>query len=173
MNRVNIIPFEIFKRPVHNHPAIKDQLLESIRSMGINSLSDDEQKIFNTDWNLPADVPRPYGGFVQDVFAKHFLAFAQEFKYTRCELASYWFQQYAKGDFHGIHCHSECNVSSVYYVTLSSDNPKTTFVYRDKKYSFDVKEGDICTFPSFLRHGSSPNQSNEIKTVISMNVNIL
>lgn len=167
------IPCEVFKRPVSEHSILQDQLLQAIRSMGINSVSDKEQRIYNTDWNVPLEIPRPYTRFVQEVFDDHFRAYAEEFHYTRCELVSYWYQQYAKGDFHGIHCHAECNLSSIYYITLAAENPKTTFVYRDQEYTFDVKEGDIITFPSFLRHLSPPNQSDQIKTVISMNVNVI
>ena len=171
--RVTTIPCEVFKRPVYNHSVIQGQLLQAIQSMGINSISDEGQKITHTDWNIPLEIPRPYTKLVQEVFDDHFRAFAQEFHYTECDLVGYWFQQYAKGDFHSVHCHAECNLSSIYYVTLTAENPKTTFIYRDQEYAFDIREGDMITFPSFLRHQSPPNQSDQIKTVISMNVNVI
>ena len=177
MNRVNIIqtniPLEFFKSSVENHVEIKQSLLDSILLMGIKEYVDENQKIYNTDWNIPNSVERKYSFFLKEAFRDHFEKFCKVFDYTECSPVNYWFQQYQKGDYHGTHCHGESNFSCVYYVDLTEKNPKTTFVYRDKEYSFDVKEGDILTFPSYLRHHSPPNQSNEIKTVISMNVNVL
>jgi hypothetical protein len=165
------IPCELFKTSVTNHSIIKEKILGAIKSMGSFSFIDNHQSISNTDWHLSQSVNRPYVEFIIDIFDEHNKKFIKEFNYTKYSILNFWFQQYKKGDFHPMHAHGNASYSCVYYVELSEDNPKTTFVQRNKEYTFDVKEGDILTFPSCLLHSSPPNKSDKVKTIISFNLN--
>ena len=81
-----------------------------------------------------------------------------------------WYQQYKKGDYHGWHRHPNNTFSNVYYVSLPKNSASTSFRYSGKEFEINVKEGQILTFPSYLEHCSKPNPSDQIKTVISFNL---
>jgi uncharacterized RmlC-like cupin family protein len=84
-----------------------------------------------------------------------------------------WFQQYYKNSQHGWHTHSS-NFTSVYYLELENDAPKTKIVnaFNQKEIiELNVVEGDIVIFPSFVIHQGPKNISNNRKTIISYNTN--
>lgn len=167
------IPLNFFVTKVSNHASVKKEILEAIDSQGIYSFKNDGQEISNTDWHLSSEFNRPYIDIARPIISNHMNLLKEHFGYDVIILENYWFQQYKKGDFHGEHTHNGCTFSSVYYVSLDSKNPKTTFKYLGKDYSFDIEEGSIISFPSFLVHSSPPNETDHIKTVISFNLNAI
>jgi uncharacterized RmlC-like cupin family protein len=82
-------------------------------------------------------------------------------------LSNYWFQQYENGDYHGTHVH-DTPFSSVYYIELPGESPRTTLKLFGKEYQIEVQEGDILTFPGFIPHESKENK-NTRKTIIAFN----
>ena len=60
-------------------------------------------------------------------------------------------------------------------MNLNDKNYNTEFYDTTKKQKFtlDVKEGDIVVFPSFIPHRSPAIVTNDRKTIISCNVNLL
>jgi ectoine hydroxylase-related dioxygenase (phytanoyl-CoA dioxygenase family) len=47
------------------------------------------------------------------------------------------------------------------------------FEYMGEEFQIDVKEGDYVVFPSMLKHCSKPNETQERKTIIALNINVL
>jgi cupin superfamily acireductone dioxygenase involved in methionine salvage len=159
---------------VQEHSAMKQTILEAIKSMGTHSLIEPQynQEIFNTDYHLSAKVRRHYIHLMQPIVIKH-LAKASEILSSTINAnlisTSIWFQQYEKNNYHGWHWHEEAQYSSVYYLDLPEDASYTTFKYLDEEYEVAVSEGDILTFPSCICHCSKLNKSDKVKTVISFN----
>ena len=78
---------------------------------------------------------------------------------------TYWFQQYRQGSSFGWHSHNS-HWAMVYYVELPEMTEATEFLNFG---TFDVKEGDIIFFPTFLNHRAPEIKSNLRKTIISTN----
>jgi hypothetical protein len=173
MNNVTIVEGKcpIFIIKVKDHQLIKDDILNSISSMGKHSMVTKHQSISNSDWYIPRDRERPYLSIIHSVIENHSKILVDILKANNIQLLNVWFQQYEKGDFHTWHTHSSCIFSNVYYVDLDSQNPKTSFRVLGQEIEVDVEEGNIVTFPSFIEHCSKVNQSNNTKTVISFNSN--
>jgi hypothetical protein len=159
-----------FIRPVKNHNEIKSKILDSIKGMGEFSIRTGINNISNTDWHLAAGFNRPYHQIIESSVSDHVTALKDKFKYNDAKIGNYWFQQYAKGDYFDWHVHDGCMFSNVYYVDLQGSTPKTTFSLGGEEFCIDSEEGSILTFPSFLIHRSGSNQSDNVKTVISFNV---
>ena len=83
-----------------------------------------------------------------------------------------WFQWYETNDYHDWHTHPKCHFTSIYYLNLPNKNIKTSIKDFDNFKNFDIKEGQILTFPSFWSHKSPPNNFEEAKIIISFNTNI-
>ena len=95
-------------------------------------------------------------------------------------LDNMWYQTEYKGQNHELHNHGIIGWSSVLYVNY---NPKvhsatkflSPFGYGAgtggmiQRYQPDVKEGDFIIFDSNIMHEALPNQSDEKRTIISMN----
>lgn len=168
------VPILIYK--VKNHNKLKDVILYNIDKMGNHSLNEkfNEHKqascISNTDWHLDSNLFRPYYDTICPIIKNNINVLKRKLK-LNCDLnlVNYWFQQYQNGDYHEWHNHYGY-YSSIYYVELPKDSVKTTFKIMDKKYEFEVTEGDIISFPSMLYHKSKPNKSNKRKTIVSFNL---
>jgi len=95
-------------------------------------------------------------------------------------LDAMWYQTEYKGQKHDIHNHGTIGWSSVLYVNY---NPKvhtaTKFLSpfgfgagtggMVQRYQPDVKEGDFIIFDSNIMHEALPNESDEKRTIISLN----
>jgi cupin superfamily acireductone dioxygenase involved in methionine salvage len=169
MKQINI-NCPLFISNVTNHTQIKNDILQSISSMGSFSYRETINNITNTDWHLNNNYSRKYFEIVKPVLYNHIDLVKKTLGYKTLDIINYWFQQYYPGDYHGWHNHGKCVFSNVYYVDLAETSPKTQFKLGDTEFYVDVSEGDIITFPSFLAHQSPINQSSFVKTVIAFNV---
>ncbi len=83
-----------------------------------------------------------------------------------------WYQIYEanSGDYHGWHDHMPNPfLSNIWYLEL----PKgygTEFKVKNKIIKPKVKTGDLIVFPPNILHRSPPNNSNEIKSIVSFNL---
>ena len=87
--------------------------------------------------------------------------------------SSSWYQRYSKSDTHSWHDHAyNSTLSLIYYLELPKGTPGTEFLdpFSGCVHSPKVKEGDVLMFPSFVGHRSPENKSDQIKTIISMNL---
>ena len=67
------------------------------------------------------------------------------------------------------------NLSLVYYIELDNKDKSTEFYdsVKKEKFQLDVKEGDIVVFPSFIPHRSPKIVTDNRKTIISCNINLI
>jgi hypothetical protein len=176
MMQTNFLPMPVFITKFEKHQEIKDKVLSEINSTQKNSLTNNCERISNTDWNLK--LKSPYIDTISPLIFETIDNLKNNLKLTNLHtsynlaLINCWFQQYENGDYHRWHAHIDSFYSSVYYVELPEDGAKTTFLILDKEYEFDVKEGDILSFPGTIFHCSKPNISQKRKTIISFNISI-
>ena len=168
------VPVETFFyiTQVEEHEIVKPKILEAISQLGINPGPKEEYNshITNTDWHLPPNLQREYFKICFPLFSNHFNQIKNNYGWWYHEqLKNYWFQQYEKGDWHGMHIHNNCLFSSVYYLELPDGSSKTTFKTPQRTFEVEIKEGEIITFPSIFFHESRENKSEKRKTVVSAN----
>jgi len=169
------IPSTFIVTKIENHQDIKKQILDAISSMPINSFEDNFSKIYNTDFYLDKKIHRPYVDFINPIVNQVFNNVLHHLNldkkhYSKHANIQCWFQQYSKNDYHKKHIHPHCSFSNIYYIDLDTNNPKTSFHFRDTKAEAEIKEGDVLTFSSNIPHESKPNLSDKIKTIISWNL---
>lgn len=157
----------------HNH--VKDSLLDMISNADFKPCIDQgcETNITKTDWDNAENFKRSWVQFLNEYLLNELLEMYKECGYDGFTLHEIWFQQYLKNSSHGWHTHSS-NFTSVYYLELPSNSPKTQLVTPFDQTTIievDVTEGDILIFPSFVLHRAPPNLSNNRKTIISFNTN--
>ena len=89
------------------------------------------------------------------------------------DMNDFWFQQYVTGDAHGWHIHSQ-NFTGVYYLELpENDDNETKILSGNEMITPEVKEGDICLFPSFAIHSAPKITSTKRKTILSYNFDMM
>ena len=148
-----------------NHKKHKTILLDLINKMPANPYKD----VSKTDWNLPKDTERKYIDYFYYHIAHNIMAQQQKyFKAKKWEIINGWFQQYEAKSSHKYHTHPNVNFTNVYFLELPDFQFKTLIKIKDKEYEYEVKEGQIITFPAHLLHTSPPNGDLR-KTVIAFN----
>lgn len=169
------VPCSFFKTVVKNHKEIKDTILNEINKIGIHSVYNCEERLYNTDFYIDVNTKRVFkqnlSNIILPIIQSHNTALSKKIDVKDIELDNYWYQQYKKNDFHKWHLHRFCVYSNVYYVNLDQSSSRTTFKHLGIEFSIEMEEGEILTFPSFYLHCSHPNQSDNIKTVIAFNTN--
>ena len=89
------------------------------------------------------------------------------------DMNDFWFQQYVTGNAHGWHIHSQ-NFTGVYYLELpENDDNETKILSGNEMITPEVKEGDICLFPSFAIHSAPKITSTKRKTILSYNFDMM
>ena len=89
------------------------------------------------------------------------------------DMNDFWFQQYVTGNAHGWHIHSQ-NFTGVYYLELpENDDNETKILSGNEMLTPEVKEGDICLFPSFAIHSAPKITSTKRKTILSYNFDMM
>ena len=160
---------------VDNFNEHKNKLINLINKIPETSIKEQKQKISHTDWQIPKTMKREY---LEYFFKKIFKNFAKnichKFDAQSIEVINMWFQIYKKGDFHNLHRHANAHFTNVFFVNLPNKNLKTK-IYSLEKNIIDVsiEEGDILSFPGFLKHESLINTYEEEKIIISFNINLI
>lgn len=157
---------DIFK--VENFQEHKPKLLQLISDMIITNDIHLNEKGYYYDFNLP-DVPRTYYKLFRDLIKPS--VYKLEDKYG-LELTNYgnpWFQQYEQGSDFGWHQHNS-HFALVFYVELPEMTESTEFLNFGQ---FNVEEGDIIVFPTFLVHRSPKIVSDQRKTIIATNLEFM
>lgn len=175
MQKTHLDCFYVIKN-LDQHEQIKQSLLSKINQADYKPCIDTEceTNITKTDWHLSKDFTRPWVQFLNQYLLDEMLEIYKSVGYDGFTLHEIWFQQYAQSSSHGWHTHSS-NFTSVYYLDLPDDAPKTQLVHPyDQKniITLNVEEGDIVVFPSFVLHRAPPNKAQDLKTIISYNTNI-
>jgi len=154
---------------VPSHKKHKTILLDLIDKMPNNSYNN----ISKTDWNLPKDFERKYLDYFYSAIAINIMnKLKKYFKVQTWKINNGWFNQYNTNSFHEYHTHPQTNFTNVYFIELPDPHFKTAIKIRDKEYEYNIKEGQIITFPGHIVHSSKSN-GDKRKTVISFNCDFL
>ena len=165
--------YNIYK--VNNFKEHKNKLINLINKIPKTYLKDQKQKISHTDWQIPKTMKREYFEyFLKNIFEDFVKNLCYKFDVQSIELINLWFQIYKKGDFHNLHRHANSHFTNVFFINLPNKNLKTK-IYSLEKNIIDVsiEEGDILSFPGFLKHESLINPYEEEKIIISFNINLI
>ena len=106
--------------------------------------------------------------------------FKKDAKLNIMNVGEVWFQQYYKTQFHSPHNHGNCGYSSVTYIKFDKNKHiPTIFIapFTDPRGNLiefvpEVDEGHIIFFPSMITHYVQPNKSNDIRIILSFNINL-
>lgn len=151
---------------VENFQEYKPKLLQLVSDMIITNDIQLNEKGYYYDFNIPK-APRTY----LDLFAECIKPSIKqvEEKYgleVKSFIGNPWFQQYEQGSDFGWHQHGG-HWAVVFYVELPEMTESTEFLNYGQ---FNVKEGDVIFFPTFLVHRSPKIISNQRKTIIATNI---
>ena len=134
-----------------------------------------ESTIGKLDWFRSKDFEnRPWVNLCWDmVTSKLNSKIYKQYGLNGIDMNDFWFQQYVTGDAHGWHVHSQ-NFTGVYYLELPEDDDNETKVLSgNEMLTPEVKEGDICLFPSFAIHSAPKITSTKRKTILSYNFDMM
>ena len=158
------------------HEELKDLVLAAINEQKeFEHLieTEDSVDITRCDWTTSRwDYNRKWFQLLQPYWHDHMTSVSKELGYEFFKLKEIWFQQYEQSSHHGWHVHGS-NWTNVYYLELPTDSPKTEYISpytQTDIHTFDIKEGDILTFPSLVIHRAPINLSKGRKTIISWNM---
>tara|TARA_R100001530_G_scaffold74962_1_gene52726 strand:+ start:4 stop:537 length:534 start_codon:yes stop_codon:yes gene_type:complete len=160
--------------PVKDHLKHKKNLLKLIDSFEKSNdvRGDDHSSDYVVLQEAFREIKRPY----LEYFYKHMIDDVLKnvgddlglYPYTG-QVHNAWFQRYNKTDTHTWHNHRSCHFTNCYFLELPNIKYKTEIVDRfNKVIEYEAQEGDVITFPAWLKHRSPPNMDKK-KTVISFN----
>jgi hypothetical protein len=153
----------IFK--VEQHDQYKDLLLNSIDEMVANNNIGLNEKGYLYDFNIPK-APRTYKSLTKGLLHPYIEEIAELYGLHNADTGIWWFQQYFQNSDFGWHHHNG-HWACVYYLELPEMSETTEFLNYGQ---FNVQEGDVIFFPTFLVHRSPAIKSWQRKTVIATNV---
>ena len=166
-------PVRINKFKEHND--LKDKLLAAIAEQPEHGhMTAPNSDIVKCDWDTSRyDPNRQWLQILNNPLYTHLDKWNNDMGYSSYGITEIWFQQYAHLGKHAWHTHSS-NFTNVYYVNLPNGGGQTEWINPMTKqvHIFDVTEGDIITFPSWVVHRAPQNDSTEVKTIISWNLDV-
>jgi hypothetical protein len=162
----------ILVNTVKNHEEHKKTLLKLIGDF--ERLHDTKDYTnCSTDFNISQDIERDY----LDYFHLHILddvieSISKQLGLAPCEwdVLMAWFQQYNQSNVHSWHNHAYTQFTNCYFLELPDASHKTEILdINGNILEYDAKEGDIITFPAWMKHRSKPHEGEQ-KTVIAFNL---
>ena len=170
-----LITFPVIIKKFNEHEILKQKLLSAInQQQEFEPLTTPNQNIVRCDWVTSRhDKNREWVKIINNDLHKHLEEWCNTLRYEYFEIHEMWFQQYTTGGKHAWHTHGD-NFTNVYYLDLPHDSSQTEWIgpVTGNIHTFDVSEGDIISFPSWLIHRAPINSSNKVKTIISWNMEV-
>jgi len=159
------LPDHVHIFSVEDHDYWKPKLLSSIDQMKADNNIEINKAGYYYDFNIPK-APRTYKTLLNNILLSPIEEINSIYGLQVTKTSPAWFQQYLQGSDFGWHQHNY-HWAIIYYIELPDVKEATEFL---KYGQFDVKEGDILFFPTFLVHRSPIIKSNLRKTIISCNI---
>ena len=159
------LPNHIHIFNVEQHDEYKPLLLNSIQQMIHDNNIQANSEGYYYDYNIPK-TPRLYENLMDTLLYPHLCELEELYGIAFDKRSVYWFQQYLQSSDFGWHQHGG-HWAMVYYLELPEMSEATEFLNYGQ---FNVKEGDVIFFPTFLIHRSPTIISNQRKTIIATNV---
>jgi hypothetical protein len=159
---------EIFKIP-YSHYSIDNW--EEKKSKILDQL--DDKFTDYGDYELP-----PYESIVRQNISNELIDFSSYLDFP-LSIMCMWYERSKRSHRHPVHNHGGAGFSAVMYVEFNPEVHESTVLYSPygnpftgalMSYRPDVKEGDIIFFPSSFLHEARPNESDEVRTIISFNM---
>ena len=170
------LEFPILVTKFKKHLELKEKLLKSIDQGPGSAVFDSFDSISKTDWNIGAEIHRPYLDILSTPLLDHLKEAYLPLNSSGFQIHNFWFQQYKENSTHDWHTHQASQFTNIYYLELPKTAPKTEFLNPlnfDEVIKIDAEEGDIVTLPSFIFHRSPPVNGDIRKTIISFNISLL
>lgn len=164
-NSTGRLPDHIHIVSVPNHEELKKRILFSIDCMIDDNDFELNEKGYYYDFDKP-NIKRLYDQDFKQAAAYGIKELEYRYGLQLNKFGTSWFQQYFQDSGFGWHQH-DGHWAVVYYVELPDPSEATEFLNYG---TFDVKEGDIIFFPTFLVHRSPPITSNKRKTIVAANI---
>lgn len=157
------------------HREIKSNLLHLIEKESFDGNSNENDQISATDFFVKDNMKYEYYQFIKPLIAEHMTEVFRGFEVQGFAIGNMWAQQYNLNDTHHWHIHGSCHFTNVYLIELPNNELTTEIRSLDGNslLEYTAVEGDIITFPSYLYHRSPKNTTEQRKTVISFNMNLL
>ena len=153
---------------IKEHKRVKAKLMKQIAAMPEEKLS----TVSKTDWHLPSTTKRTYQNTFLKLILPYMDNFAKKYHCKEWEMHNFWFHQYDKYSGFDWHVHGGCNFSNVYFLNLPNKKTHTEILdINSKLIKLEINEGDLLTFPGYLRH-RSPAIKKLSKTIIAFNTSI-
>ena len=171
-----IIDSFCFINEIKEHKINKKNLLNLIKKIPLNSVKDNSAHINHSDWNLPRDNERrQYLELFYEIVRPYMDTMMKKLHSSEWDIQNGWFQQYKTNDKHTWHSHPYTNFSNIYFLEMPEKQMQTQFfdMITEKIITFNVKEGDLLTFPAFMIHRSDEIKNKKRKTIISFNSNFI
>lgn len=150
---------------VKEHDYYKPLLLKCIQQMITDNNIEPNSKGYLYDFDI-AEARRPYKKLMDQMLYPYIEDVGEMYGVSHLKTSTYWFQQYFQNTDFGWHTH-QAHWACVYYLELPEMTEATEFLNYGQ---FNVKEGDVIFFPTFLVHRSPIIKSNQRKTVIATNI---
>ena len=99
-------------------------------------------------------------------------------------IANSWVNIYPTGSYVSEHLHNGCYLSAVLFLQTPEEcgdfylldpleyHKINSIGKEDTKHKFKPEEGRFILFPSYLKHGSLPNESKDDRIILSLNIKI-
>ena len=155
---------------IKNYKEINSKILSLIDKIPNNPIFEEKDNIIHSDYNLPKNFKREYLEYFSEIIKPYFEELCLKLHTKKIQITGAWFSQYIKNGTHSWHAHQECNLTNVYFVELPHKSLGTEILNYDR---LDLNEGDLLTFPAHFYHRSPLNISDNRKTIISFNSNVL
>ena len=162
----------IIVNTVKDHLSHKKTLLKLIDDFeGLHDtrvVSDVEN--ISSDWETPKEVKKEYlEYFFNNVISETMDSISQTLGLSSWTADDAWYQRYSEQGTHDWHNHGKTQFANSYFLELPDSTYKTEIVGSNGEIiEYDAKEGDVVTFPAWLKHRSKPN-GKERKTIIAFN----
>lgn len=171
--KIHNINSPVFIKSLPRHADVKEELINVIRSGMEFSIRDSKISVTNSDYHLAPDFFRIVGPKYWAIFFPEARAYLNEMATAlgldEWSISKYWYQEYRQGDYQPWHTHPGTMLTNVYYLSLPEGSMKTTLSISGVETELEVKEGDIITIPSYVKHCSKPHLGDKPKIVIAFN----
>lgn len=160
--------------PKHHEwgPQLLDLIKQQIEEGKAETAGTEGASTYWYDWNIEEKSHKLYSNLFNHCVKEPINLYAQHFGSKLQKKSPPWFQQYVQNQGHGWHSHSQ-HIALIYYVELPDPSEATVFYNSDAPPSvFDVTEGDILMWPSFLPHSAPIIKSKTRKTIIACNIEL-
>ena len=86
----------------------------------------------------------------------------------------FWFNEMQPGHSTTLHAHDDFDevLSAVYYVRAPDDSGNLVFYVQDEQLTITPEEGHYVMFPPELKHEVTPNQSQETRLSVGINLGL-